>query len=312
MEISRFRAMNTDITLAAEGERQAVNRGFAEARQFIAASEHRFTRFSEDSELSQLNRSAGSWFQASADMTTVVMLAKQYTEETDGLFNPAVLPNMEWIGYDRSMDFIQAQEAPPLFADRIAPHPHLLPLSDLVVDPEQNLIYMPHGIRLDLGGIAKGWIAEQAALLLAKYAKACLVDAGGDMFMVGHPAGEAFWQIELEDPQAPGWSLTQLDVTSGAVATSSTMKRKWVQSGIRRHHLIDPRTGEPAKTDWASVTVIAPHADTAEVFAKALLIAGAYDAEKIALNAPEISYLAVDHAGMIWGTLESLEAIHDN
>ena len=311
MEIFRFRAMNTEITLAAQGESILVNLGFEKAQEFINASERRFTRFSEDSELSQLNRSAGTWFHASPEMTFVVFLAKQYVEQTHGLFNPSILPDMERIGYDRSMDLIRA-EASLLAPVCIAPRPHLLPLDMLTVNPEENLIYMPHGMRLDLGGIAKGWIAEQAAVLLSEYSQGCLVDAGGDMFMVGLPEGEEFWQVELEDPLNPGWALTRLNVPPGAVATSSIMKRKWMQAEISRHHLIDPRSGEPANTNWVSVTVLAPHADIAEVFAKALLIAGPFEAETVAKNAPEISYLAVDREGIIWGTLESLEIVHDS
>ena len=319
MNIFHFRAMNTDITLAAEGEANRVKEGFEKAQEYIEASERRFTRFSEDSELSQLNRSAGTWFHASADMTFVVSLAKQYVEQTGGLFAPSILPDLERIGYDRSMDLIRAEAAllPPA---RFAPDPSrsmdfergLLPLDGLLIKPEENLIYLPYDMRLDLGGIAKGWIAEQAAMVLSDYSEACLVDAGGDMFMVGLPEGETSWQIELEDPLNADWSLASLNVPPGAVTTSSIMKRKWMQGDTPRHHLIDPRTGLPAETDWLSVTVIAPHADMSEVFAKALLIAGPREAERVALNSPEISYLAVDREGKLWGTLESLEFInHD-
>ena len=311
MEIVRFRAMNTDITLAAQGDSVRVSQGFEKAQEYIEDSERRFTRFSEDSELSQLNRAAGTWFHASADMTFVVLLAQQYVHQTGGLFDPSILPDLERIGYDRSMDLIRAEET-QLLPARIGPRPHLLPLNGLNVNPHENLIYLPHDMRLDLGGIAKGWIAEQAAMILADYSQACLVDAGGDMFMVGLPEGEEAWQIELEDPQDADWALIRLNIPPGAVTTSSIMKRKWMQGETPRHHLIDPRTGEPAETDWLSVTVIAPHADMSEVFAKALLIAGPRDADILAQNAPEISYLAVDREGKIWGTLESLEYINEN
>ena len=80
MELFRFRAMNSDITLAAQGDSSRVQEGFERARQYIEASERRFTRFSEASELSHLNRSSGTWFHASADMTFVLSLAKQYVE----------------------------------------------------------------------------------------------------------------------------------------------------------------------------------------------------------------------------------------
>jgi thiamine biosynthesis lipoprotein len=310
METFLFRAMNTEIILAAQGESSQVKEGFERAQQCIEASERRFTRFSEASELSHLNRSSGTWFHASADMTFVVSLAKQYVEQTSGLFNPSILPDLERIGYDRSMDLIRAQEAllPPT---HFAQSSQLLPLEDLLVNPDENLIFLPNDMRLDLGGIAKGWIAEQAALILADYSRACLVDAGGDMFMVGLPEGEDSWQIDLEDPLNPGRSLTSLNIPPGALTTSSVMKRKWMQGETLRHHLIDPRTGEPAETDWLSVTVIAPHADMAEVFAKALLIAGPQEADIVTQNAPEIYYLAVDRERKIWGSLESLEYVND-
>jgi len=310
METFLFRAMNTDIILAAQGETSHVREGFERAQQYIEASERRFTRFSEASELSHLNRSSGTWFHASADMTFVVSLAKQYVEQTGGLFNPSILPDLERIGYDRSMDLIRAQEA-LLHPARFAQSSQLLPLEDLLVNPDENLIFLPNGMRLDLGGIAKGWIAEQAALILADYSRVCLVDAGGDMFMIGLPEGEDSWQIDLENPLNPDQSLISLNVPPGALTTSSVIKRKWMQGETPRHHLIDPRTGEPAETDWLSVTVIAPHADMAEVFAKALLIAGPQEADMVAQNALEIYYLAVDREGKIWGSLESLEYVND-
>lgn len=302
--------MNTDVFLNAEGEARPIARGFVEARRFIEDSERRFTRFSEDSELSQLNRSAGSWFHASPDMVFVLTLAHQYVGQTRGLFDPSILPDLHRIGYDRSMDLIRDMGSivnSPLFPAR-----HRLPLDGLIINPDENLIYMPEGVQLDLGGIAKGWIVEQAAAILGESSSACAVNAGGDMVLVGIPEGKKMWEITLEDPRTPDLPMTTLNVPPGAVATSSVTRRAWNQAGKPRHHLIDPRTGEPAITDWLSVTVLAPHADVAEVFAKALLIAGSQEAETIAQNAAGISYLAVDREGKIWGTKESLEYVYDN
>jgi FAD:protein FMN transferase len=310
MELVQFRAMNTDIFLAAEGESQHLAKGFAEARSFIEDSERRFTRFSDESELSQLNRSAGSWFHASPDMVFVVALAYQYVGQTRGLFDPSILTDLKRMGYDRSMDLIMGGDTLSLgssISDR-----RRLPLDGLVVNPEENLIRLPEGVQLDLGGIAKGWIAEQAAAILGEFSSACAVNAGGDMVLVGTPGGKKTWEIALEDPRTPDLPLTRLNVPPGAVATSSVTRRTWNQAGKQRHHLIDPRTGEPAVSDWLSVTVLAPHADMAEVFAKALLIAGSQEAELIAPKDTRISYLAVDREGKIWGTQESLEYVYDN
>jgi thiamine biosynthesis lipoprotein len=162
-------------------------------------------------------------------------------------------------------------------------------------------------MRIDLGGIAKGWIAEHAARIVAVYAAACAVNAGGDMFSIGLAAGEKNWRVALEDPRDPAATLGILQVGPGAVATSSTMRRRWEQGGQVRHHLIDPRTGAPAESDWLSVTVIAGHAAIAEVVAKVLLIAGSREAEKFAARRRDIAFIAVDAAGRLWGSSNAKE-----
>ena len=133
------------------------------------------------------------------------------------------------------------------------------------------------------------------------------------MFLIGLPEGQEQWPVDLEDPLQPENILTTLKVDPGAVATSSVTKRIWKQAGKNRHHIIDPRTREPAVSDWLSVTVVAPHAYEAEVFAKALLIAGPRESEEIARNSGlDFSYFAVDRDKKIWGSQKSLEYLYVN
>ena len=310
MEIFQFRAMNTDIFLAAEGKPSQLAAGFEQARQFILESERRFTRFSPDSELSQLNQASGTWFHASADLISLLLLARQFVELTHGLFDPSILPDLQRLGYDRSMDLIRVSDA-AFPAVSIAPRSHI-PLSEMLIRPDEGLVLLPTGVTLDLGGIAKGWIAEQAASILAGFSDACSVNAGGDMFLVGLPSRTKAWKIALENPLEPDQPLAMLKIPPGAVATSSVTRRVWKQGEQSRHHLIDPRTGEPAVTSWLSVTVISPHADTCEVFAKALLIAGPQEAEQLIRNDQQIAYLAVDLDGKVWGTPKSMEYVYVN
>ncbi len=277
--------------------------------QFIQASEDRFTRFHEESELSELNRSAGTPFKASADLFTVVSLAQKFFHQTRGLFDPSILPDLKRIGYDRSMDLLRQTGSKPMLETILdGEHPSF---SEMELDDARNMILLPTGMSIDLGGLAKGWIAEQAALILADYSEACAVDAGGDMFLVGLPKGEEQWSVALEDPLQPELTLTTLKVDPGAIATSSVAKRTWKQGEKLRHHLIDPRTREPAITDWLSMTVIAPHSYEAEVYAKALLIGGAKECEDIArASGIQLFYLAVDPTGKLWGTQKSLEFVY--
>jgi thiamine biosynthesis lipoprotein len=119
------------------------------------------------------------------------------------------------------------------------------------------------------------------------------------MFMIGYPDGQDYWEVGLEDPLEPQIDIMPMLLQPGAVATSSIIKRTWKQGEVARHHLIDPRTGEPANTDWLSVTVLAPHAATAETFAKAFLMANDAEVKLLGEQNPELTVLAVNEAGKL-------------
>ena len=303
METLRFRAMNTEIQLAAEGDTGQMKEGFQRAREFIQASEARFSRFLESSELSHLNRSAEAWFAASPDLFEVVRLSRRFFHVTRGLFDPSILPDLKRMGYDRSLDLVRKDGSAPLLESLL--EGERASFSEIDLDEDNLKIRLPKGMTIDLGGIAKGWIAEQAAVILSGYAPVCLVNAGGDMFLVGLPQGYSHWPVELEDPFQPENTLTTIKVDPGGVATSTLTKRTWKQGEIPRHHLIDPRSGEPAISEWVSVTVKADHAYEAEVLAKALLISGPADAEELARSSGiRFSYIAVDREKRCWNSPE--------
>ena len=307
MQYEEFRAMNSDIVLAASGsDITMIKNGFLSARQFINQSERRFTRFSETSELAELNRSAGTWFQVSDEMFKVIQEAHRLAIETDGLFNPAILPALKHAGYDRSMDEIR--NSPPRMepSEVVEQQDFRLVQLDMAV----KSILLPKGMQVDLGGIAKGWIAEQAARKLSEVSEACAVSAGGDMFLVNLPQGESDWEVGLENPLDPDQDLAVLHVMPGAMATSSIAKRQWKHNGQLQHHLIDPRSGQPAVTEWMSITVWAEAATEAEVYAKALLIAGPIDADELFKNQNSNAYLAVDKHGWVQGSKNYHEVFH--
>lgn len=142
------------------------------------------------------------------------------------------------------------------------------------MDPAGRRVTLPRGVRLDLGGIAKGWAADKAVRRLAAHGPA-LVDAGGDIAVSGPPSAQGRWPIAVADPFAPDAHLAVLWLDRGGIATSGRDFRRWQKDGEWRHHIIDARTGEPAATDVLSATVIAGTARTAEAAAKVALILGA-------------------------------------
>jgi thiamine biosynthesis lipoprotein len=295
MQFVCFRAMNTDILLATEGQGSA---SLQAAQTFIETSERRFSRFLPESELSQLNRSAGRWADVSDDLLDLLRQSMDFWRASHGLFDPSILPDLKRAGYDRSMDAVRARGDQPVPAALPTSKPSL---DQMELDLDHQRVRLPLGMELDLGGIAKGWIAEQAVQVLSADSDACAVNAGGDMYFLGHPSDAEDWQVDLEDPRAPDSILASFAVDGGGVATSSVRKRTWTQGGQPRHHLIDPRTGQSAQSGWLSVTVSAPHLSTADVFAKVLLIGGA---DAIPMLPPDTLFLAVDSAGQWSGTLD--------
>jgi thiamine biosynthesis lipoprotein len=142
------------------------------------------------------------------------------------------------------------------------------------------LVTRPAGVRFDLGGIGKGWIADRAVGLLAGF-RGALVDADGDLAVWSAPG--SVWEIGIDDPRSADGQLAVLRIGAPAggpgphawgVATSGTSVHRWHVDGRSRHHLIDPRTEEPALTDVVQATVVAGSALLAESYAKAAVIAG--------------------------------------
>ena len=302
-----FRAMNTTVLLAAEGE--LAIEGMQAVKSFIDECEQRFSRFLPASELTELNRSAGEWLRVSHDLIEMLQLAAKYYVETAGIFDPSILADLKRAGYDRSMDDIRANGAA---SESLAPKRTSQPaFGEISFDLTDSRVRLPRYMEIDLGGIAKAWIVEKAAALLHQYVPVCGVSAGGDIRFIGQPSDGMDWDVYLEDPRNPTQMLAQLHVPSGAVATSSVMKRSWIQGEHVRHHLIDPRTGEPAETDRLSVTVLCSSIIDADVYAKTLLIGGQTAVDEFLKTRPEAIIIAVDLHGNLIGSSNYKDYIYE-
>lgn len=321
MATIEFRAMNTSVLVAAR-DNPRVSAGLKTVRDFIARSERRFSRFIPESELCQLNSSAGSWVSVSPELMEILILAHHYYEETRGLFDPSILPQLMRAGYDKSMDQMTSAAGlggatgvyplkPPKRGAR-QDIGHGPAFSEIGLDALRQRARLPGGMAVDLGGIAKGWIVQQAAMLLSSFSTPCAVSAGGDMFFVGVPDTGSGWQVELEDPRDPSRTLAWLRAGPGAVVTSSVTKRVWSNNAVANHHIIDPRTGKSARTEWLSATVFAREAASAEAYAKALLIGGRDEAVRLQQRAEELAFVNVEADGGLFWSPNFKDFVDDN
>ncbi len=267
MERFEFRAMGCQMLAALDSDDPAAIAALRQVSEWFEEWEQSLSRFRPDSELNRLNRWDGQPFQASEVLWQVVQAALHAAHDSSGTVTPAVLDALETAGYDRSFEL--------LGDNRETPGP-AKPVGDwraIRLDQARRRIKLPKGMRIDLGGIAKGWAADQAVKRLSEYGPA-LVDAGGDIAVSGSMANGTGWLIGVANPLSAENDLATIELRGGAVATSGRDYRRWQANGRTQHHLIDPRTGEPADTDVLTATVIAPSAVEAEMAAKLALIRG--------------------------------------
>ncbi len=160
----------------------------------------------------------------------------------------------------------------------MAGHPEVPGCAGVQLDRLVSAVQLPRGVALDLGGIGKGYAADGVSAELLELGVAgvrgVLVNLGGDLRARGDAPEPHGWVVDVDDPLDTG-RTGLLALAEGAIATSTKLRRAWARGGQTLHHLIDPRTGEPAESGLASVTVIAGEAWRAEVLAKAAFVAGA-------------------------------------
>jgi FAD:protein FMN transferase len=245
----------------------------AHAGARLAGLEARWSRFRPDSEVSALNRAGGRPVVLSPETFTLVALAVVGWRATSGRFDPTVLDALEAAGYDRSLE--QVRDLQAATASSPAPAPGL---GGIVLDAEAGTVALPAGTRFDPGGIGKGYAADLlCAQLRAGGAAGVCANVGGDLRVGGTPPGGGPWWV-VAVPHPHGGQAAVLELTGGAVATSSPARRAWRRGGRPQHHLIDPRTGQPARSGILQVSVLAGEAWRAEVVAKAAFLAGLPDA----------------------------------
>jgi FAD:protein FMN transferase len=264
MVLDEFYAMGTTIALLLpEAQSQAAS---DTVRQLFSEWEQTLSRFRSDSELAQLNQHAGSPVIVSPLFFRVLQTALTAARETDGLYDPTLLNQLLQAGYDRSFDELPLQQPDP----SAAPQPGG-GWRQIQVDPYLRCVTLPPGIGIDFGGIAKGMAVDAALASLQQLSiGTALVNAGGDLVVLGLPSGYTSWPIEVQGKET-SWVIP---FHHGALATSSVSRRHWHQGKYQRHHLIDPRTGEPVQSQLWSVTVAASRCMQAEVATKATFLLG--------------------------------------
>jgi thiamine biosynthesis lipoprotein len=236
--------------------------------EVLVALDRQASRFRADSELSWLHRAGGGVFLLSDGLAEAVGVALAAARWTGGRTDPTVGDAIIALGYDRDFAALDLRrgELPP------APVPAR---GWQRVGLDGPVLRLPDGVRLDLGATAKGLGADRAVTAATGSAGGVLVSLGGDI-AAGGTAPRGGWPVTVaERPDGAGPPRPQLvRLAGGGLATSSVTCRRWRRGGMTLHHIVDPRTGQPADGPWRTASVAAATCADANAAATAAIVAG--------------------------------------
>jgi thiamine biosynthesis lipoprotein len=277
---ARFDALGC-LAVVGATEADAMPLVLQEVRAEVAACDLACSRFRDDSELSSLNDPSRAQVAVlvSSWLADALVTAIWAARETEGLVDPTIGQCLVDLGYDRSFEMLRPDQ--PLVVR--ATHVPAWARVDVRERPAQSRpfeaqfeVRVPLGARLDLGATAKALCADRAACR-ANNAAGCgvLVSLGGDVAVAGASPQDG-WPVRVTDradanPALDGQGQT-VAVRTGGLATSGTSARRWAQEGRQRHHLVDPRTAQPAEEVWRTVSVAAASCVEANVASTASII----------------------------------------
>lgn len=264
-------AMDTfiTVTVASSSDRdaeKAMDRALAEIERLSVL----FNYFSEGSEVSLINRNAGIRpVVVSKETVDIIEQALSVSRETDGAFDITIGPVMAlWDFHHGVLPEEQAVKA------RL----ELVGYRHVEVDREKRTVFLrKKGMQIDLGGIAKGYGADKAVEILKKNGiRAGLVAVAGDIKAFGMKPGRSSWRIGIRDPRQENDTkeiFASLPLREQAISTSGDYERFFFRSGVRYHHLLDPKTGYPA-SGCRSVSVVTGEGALTDAFSTGIFVLG--------------------------------------
>jgi thiamine biosynthesis lipoprotein len=270
--VERTRAsMGTEAHLTAwTSDDAAATSAFEEVFREFERLESLMSVWRPASDIVRLNQAAGRHpVVVSSDVMEALRMAKDVGDWTDGAFDVTFGALSDVWKFDHDQD----NRIPS--AEEIGRRVPFVDYRALDLDTVGSRAYIAgKGMRAHLGGIGKGYAVDRgAAILRSRGVHDFMIQFGGDLY-VGGSRGERAWRLGIRDPRGPADSIfAAVDLTDSAFSTSGDYERFFVRSGRRYHHILDPRTGEPAR-GCRSVTIVADNATLADALSTGVFVLG--------------------------------------
>ena len=229
------------------------------------------------SDVSRINNAMGQTVTVDPETWEILRRAKEISAQTGGAFSITIAPvTALWSFTDTVSNMVPTDEA------RLK----MLPLVDdqKIALGENNTITLPAGMEIDLGGIAKGYIADKVADIIREKAYAGIVSLGGNVYTVGQKPDGSKFSVGIKDPEATHLSKAIIYTGDCTVVTSGTYERGFSFGGVRYHHILDPKTGWPSQSDLVSATFVMDSSMTADALATACIVIGSEKSLELAAS----------------------------
>jgi thiamine biosynthesis lipoprotein len=290
------RSMGTVVDLTLWSEDQA---GAAAASEAVFEEFRRIDKLMSNwvdtSDVSRINAAAGvSAVVVNEEVLAVIQFAQSVSRKSGGAFDITVGAYRGLWKFDEDIDGTIPSPK------QVAARRKLTGWRDVIVDAKKKTVKLRRkGMAITLGGIAKGYAVDRSvALLRGRGFKDFIMQAGGDLYVSGTKGGQK-WRVGIRDPRGgrdATFALTE--VQDRTFSTSGDYERGFVKDGVRYHHILDPRTGQPARA-CRSVTVSARDAMTADAWSKPLFILGPERGLKLIKGMPDLKAVFVDARNQI-------------
>lgn len=283
-------ALNTPVSITVYGTR---DQGILDACfDLIAQKERLFSRTVPQSDIGRINAAKGEATEVSAETAELLRRALYWSEVTDGAFDVTVAPYVELWDFTADTPQLPASDALQRAGESVGWRG---------VTVQGNVVTLAHpDAAVDLGGIAKGYIADCLYTYLQQRGYAALIDLGGSITAVGDKNGAPF-RIGVQHPRREDALIGYTEIQGASVVTSGDYQRYFMLDGVRYHHILDPADGMPAQTDLCSVTVVGACAADADALATACIVLGKQKAQALLRELGAAAVLVMQD-GTVWHT----------
>lgn len=293
-EQTEFFAMDTLMNLKLWGDPDG--KAAREVVQTINALASALSVTDAQSEIARLNETGSTAL--SEETAALLAAALKLSRRTDGAFDPTVYPLVRLWGFTGETQAVPGSAELQRALAAVG--------TENVLQSGQN-VTLRNGAMLDFGGIAKGYAAEKCAKLLeAAGIEAALLSLGGNVQTVGTKPDGSAWAVGIADPENPTQAIATLTFTGSlALVTSGGYQRYFEEDGVRYHHILNPKTGYPARSGLASVTILAESGALADALSTALFVMGLDAAAEFWMGSDDFEAVFVTDGGKIYATQDA-------